>query len=79
MGIAAIVFVLLTIFALTEGDDIAVTILFGALAVLFIYLWATKDKRKQKQIEKEGLPHHGMQSFLFLFLIPKQDIRRAGR
>ena len=52
MGIAAIVFVFLTIFALTEGDDIAVTILFGALAVLFIYLWATKAKRKQKQIEE---------------------------
>ena len=51
MGVAAIIFIIITILAIDDGSDMTVTVLFGGLAVLFIYLWATKDARKKKQAE----------------------------
>ncbi len=52
MGVVAIIFVICTILAIEDGGDMTVTVLFAGLAVLFIYLWATKDKRAKKRVEE---------------------------
>ena len=46
MGVWAIIFTIITALAIESGD-ITMILIFGGLAVWFIYLWATKDKRKE--------------------------------
>ena len=54
MGFWAIFFIIATILAIDTGmQDVTVTVLFAGLAVLFTYLWATKDKRKEDDKKRE--------------------------
>ena len=72
MGFWAIFFIIATILAIDTGmQDVTVTVLFAGLAVLFTYLWATKDKRKeddkkrrQKQEEDKARQRFGSRSIV---------------
>ena len=50
MGVWAIIFTIITALAIESGD-ITMILIFGGLAVWFIYLWATKAERKKKDRE----------------------------